>query len=93
MLNGAKWDAKSVSDDFILSGYEGFSDVYMNRLRTQAGVNYDLSDRHSIEVYGIYDYLRDKDIKASEELSRLENRIFMDLSRKFIFGLSYKFTF
>jgi len=96
-LNGAKW-----SDDGFTSLYEesvfvGHKDVYFNRLRGMAGVEWKLNSRNSLDFYGIFDYLRDKEIDARKEGSSkgttLKAPVVWLTARRISIGIGYKFSF
>ncbi|MBO4469107.1 MAG: DUF2490 domain-containing protein [Bacteroidales bacterium] len=61
LLNGANW----TSADGIVYSFEGHNDLYMDRIRLQAGTKFNLAKEHAIELFLHYDYLVDKDIDYS----------------------------
>lgn len=92
-LNGAEWDSKSTTTDFANSAYLGHSDVYTNRLRAQAGLEWRISKKHSLEFYGLYDRLTDKDIDSKRKSAVLKSIVTETHSNYVAFGAGYCFSF
>ena len=97
VLNGAKWSAEGVTSAFEEAGFSGHKDVYFNRLRGSVGVEWKLNSRHSLDFYGIYDYLRDKEIDARKEGSAkgvlLKAPVLLQTGHRVSVGVGYKFSF
>lgn len=68
LLNGANW----TSDDGLTYSFAGHNDVFVNRIRFQAGTKYNFTKEHAIELYVHYDYRTDKDIDYSRTLGQLQ---------------------
>lgn len=97
LLNGARWSDDGMSSLYEESVFIGHSDVYFNRLRGAAGVEWKLNSRHSLDFYGIFDYLRDKEIDARKEGSSkgttLKSPIIWQTGYRLSIGVGYKFSF
>lgn len=98
LLNGAKWSADATSaNDFAAAEFLGHKDVYMNRYRGAAGLEYKLNKRNSIDIYMLYDRLYDKEIDARKESSNkgvaLKAPVTGVHSNRLSAGISYKFSF
>ena len=68
LLNGANW----TSDDGLTYSFEGHNDIYVDRIRIQAGTKYNFTKEHAIELFMLYDYRIDKDIDYSRTLGQLK---------------------
>lgn len=97
LLNGARWSDAGMSPLYEESVFIGHNDVYFNRLRGAAGVEWKLNSRHSLDFYGIFDYLRDKEIDARKEGSSkgttLKSSIVWQTGCRLSIGVGYKFSF
>ena len=68
LLNGANWN----TTDGSTYSFEGYNDLYMNRIRAQAGTEFKINQQHALEFFVHYDYLIDKDIDYSRTLGKLK---------------------
>lgn len=68
LLNGANW----TSSDGTTYEYQGLNDVYVNRIRFQAGTEYKFDKHNALEVFALYDYIIDKDIDAKRSSATLK---------------------
>ena len=97
VLNGAKWSAESTGDDYKKAEFLGHKDVYMNRYRGAAGLEWTLDKRSSLDFYVLYDNLYDKVIDARKEDSKkgvqLKAPITGISSNRVSVGVSYKYSF
>lgn len=98
LLNGAKWSAEATSkNDFVTAEFLGHKDVYMNRYRGAAGLEWKLNKRNSIDLYALYDRLYDKEIDARKEGSLkgvvLKAPITDVYANRLSVGVSYKYSF
>lgn len=97
LLNGAEWSDDGMSPLYEESVFIGHNDVYFNRFRGTAGVEWKLNSRHSLDFYGIFDYLRDKEIDARKEGSSkgtiLKTPIVWQTGYRVSIGVGYKFSF
>lgn len=64
LLNGASWGKIATSTDYGHATFGGYKDVYFNRYRVAIGSDWQVSDKHSLDIYLLYDYLNDKSINA-----------------------------
>lgn len=96
-LNGAKWSEESLGEDFENAEFLGHKDVYINRYRGAAGLEWQLSKRNVLDFYLLYDNLYDKDIDARKEGSikgvMLKDPVTGYSSNRLSVGVSYKFSF
>lgn len=96
-LNGAEWSEESLGKDFENAEFLGHKDMYFNRYRGAAGLEWKLTRRNSIDFYLLYDHLYDKNIDARKEGSNkgviLKNPVTGYSSNRISVGVSYKFSF
>lgn len=97
VLNGSKWGPESAGDDYKKAEFLGHKDVYMNRYRGAAGLEWKISKRNTIDFYALYDYLYDKEIDARKEDSdkgvALKRPITGLSSSRVSVGIGYKYSF
>lgn len=97
VLNGAKWGEESTGDNYKEADFLGHKDVYMNRYRGAAGLEWSLDKRNSIDFYVLYDSLYDKEIDARKEDSKkgvqLKAPIKGVSSDRVSVGIGYKYSF
>ena len=98
LLNGAKWSEEAISEnDFVTAEFLGHKDVYMNRYRGAAGLEWKLTKRNSLDFYFLYDRLFDKEIDARKEGSSkgvvLKAPITGIHANRMSVGVSYKYSF
>lgn len=97
MLNGAKWGDEAGSDDYKEAEFLGHKDVYVNRYRGAAGLEWTLNSRNSIDFYMLYDHLYDKLIDARKEGSnkgiQLKEPVKGIASDRISIGIAYKYSF
>ncbi len=67
LLNGAKWGPESVGQEYDDAAFLGHKDVYFNRYRGSAGLEWKVNRRNSFDFYCLFDHLYDKDIDARKE--------------------------
>jgi len=82
-LNGAYWENQAFVDH---------SDAYINRLRGNIGVEWNISKKHALEFYGLYDHLMDCEIDSNKEGTKLKS-IENVTSNRVSIGVGYKFSF
>ena len=92
-LNDPKWDAASTTDAYATSQFLGFSDSYLNRLRAGLGLEWKINVWHSLDFYGFYDSLTDKDISAKRKKGVLKAPVSTVHTDRFTLGIAYKFSF
>ena len=97
VLNGAKWGEESTGDNYKDADFLGHKDVYMNRYRGAAGLEWTLDKRNSIDFYVLYDSLYDKEIDARKEDSKkgvqLKAPITGVSAQRVSVGIGYKYSF
>ena len=97
IFNGAKWSSGAYGPGYEESEFIGHNDVYMNRLRGALGIEWKLSSSHTIDFYGLYDRLWDKEIDARKEGSTkgvgLKAPIKQVTGNRISIGVGYKFEF
>ncbi len=97
LLNGAKWGPESTGTNFGDADFLGHKDVYFNRYRASAGLEWRLTRRSSLDFYCLFDHLYDKDIDARKEGSSkgvgLKKAITGVSANVISLGVGYKFAF
>lgn len=97
VLNGAKWSEESVGENYKQATFLGHKDVYMNRYRGAAGLEWNIDKRNSLDFYVLYDNLYDKVIDARKEDSNkgegLKKPVTGVSSDRLSVGISYKYSF
>ncbi len=97
VLNGAKWGEESTGGNYKDADFLGHKDVYMNRYRGAAGLEWTLDKRNSIDFYVLYDSLYDKEIDARKEDSKkgvqLKAPITGVSAQRVSAGIGYKYSF
>ena len=96
-LNGAKWSEESLDENYKEAEFLGHKDVYMNRYRGAAGLEWKLDKRNSLDFYVLYDNLYDKVIDARKEDSKkgvqLKAPVTGVSSDRLSVGIGYKYSF
>ncbi len=94
LLNGATCSATyySASDTWGDYSFTGYGDVYVNRIRGFAGLEWKLTRKHTLDFRLLADYLMDKEIDTNSEGTELKsmvltNKLFPQLC------IGYKFSF
>ncbi len=97
VLNGAKWGPEGTGADFANADFLGHKDVYFNRYRGAAGVEWRLNKRNSIDFYCLFDHIYDKEIDARKEGSSkgvaLKAPIVGVTGNLISLGAGYKYSF
>lgn len=97
LLNGAKWSEESLGKNYENASFLGHKDVYFNRYRCAAGLEWKLNKRNSLDFYMLYDHLYDKEIDARKEGSIkgvvLKAPIHGISSDRISVGVAYKYSF
>ena len=97
LLNGAKWSDDSMTAAWADASFQGHKDVYFNRLRGAAGVEWTLNSRNLFDFYLLYDYLSDKEIDSRKEGSNkgisLKAQSQWMKSSRISAGITYLFSF
>ncbi len=97
LLNGAEWGPESTGKDYEDAAFLGHKDVYVNRYRGSAGVEWKLNRRSTFDFYCLFDHLYDKDIDARKEGSGkgvgLKKAVTGITSDRVSIGIGYKFSF
>ncbi len=65
-------------DVFVVKGdpgwfFGGYKGMYVNRLRTSLGLDWELNKKHRLNFYILIDYLNEKDVDANAEGTRLKS--------------------
>lgn len=93
-LNGPKWSAESFDTDlFDRAVWEGHNDVYVNRWRAEAGVEWLLDARSAIKFYCLYDRCMDREIDSNKEGTALKVPSVTLKSDRINVGVGYVFSF
>lgn len=85
-LNAPDW----TWDDAGNSSYGGYTDVYMDRVRAEAGVEYAFSKDHRLEVYVMYDHCYEKEYDSKRKKPELKT-VWFHTGNYLTLGLAYKF--
>ncbi len=97
LLNGAKWGPESTGENYEDASFLGHKDVYVNRYRGAAGLEWKINKRNSIDFYCLFDHLYDKDIDARKEGSskgvELKKAIVGVSADRISLGIGYRFSF
>ena len=93
-LNAPKWsytfdDVKGLYSDCT---WEGYKDVYINRIRFGLGAEWELSKQHSFDFYALYDSCTEKEIDSNKKGTKLHS-IVNHTSKNISLGVGYKFSF
>ena len=93
-LNAPKWtytfdDVKGIYSDY---SWEGYKDVYINRVRLGLGTEWELKKGHSFDFFCLYDFCNEKDIDSNKKGNKLHS-VFKHKSQNISLGLGYKFSF
>ncbi|MBQ9660310.1 MAG: DUF2490 domain-containing protein [Bacteroidales bacterium] len=72
--------------------FKGYTDTYINRYRGGIGLTWKISKQHAIDLYGLFDYCRDKNIDTNKEGTRLKS-LTWDRTFRSTVGLGYTFSF
>lgn len=93
-LNAPKWkytfdDVKGIYSD---CSWEGYKDVYINRVRLSLGAEWELSKQHSFDFFCLYDFCNEKDIDSNKKGNKLHS-VFKHKSQNISLGVGYKFSF
>jgi hypothetical protein len=97
LLNGVKWSEESIGPDYEDARFLGNKDVYFNRYRAAIGLEWTLNSRNSIDFYGLFDNLYDKEIDARKEGSNkgvgLKLPVTGISANRLSVGIAYKYSF
>lgn len=93
-LNAPKWkytfdDVRGIYSD---CSWEGYKDVYINRVRLGLGAEWELSKQHSFDFFCLYDFCNEKDIDSNKKGTKL-HLVEKHKSQNISLGLGYKFSF
>ncbi len=93
-LNAPKWtytfdDVKGIYSDY---SWEGYKDVYINRVRLGLGTEWELKKGHSFDFFCLYDFCNEKDIDSNKKGTKLHS-VFKHKSQNISLGVEYKFSF
>ena len=93
-LNAPKWtytfdDVKGIYSDY---SWEGYKDVYINRVRLGLGTEWELKKGHSFDFFCLYDFCNEKDIDSNKKGTKLHS-VFKHKSQNISLGVGYKFSF
>jgi len=92
-LNGAKWSSESMTSNYASATYSGHNDMYINRFRTEGGLEWKITKQHALDFYCLYDYLTDLNIDSKKSSAVLKCQITTSHPTYFGVGVGYKFTF
>lgn len=93
-LNEPKWSQDGTSlTDYTSATWQGHNDAYIDRWRVQAGLEWLLNARNSIEFYFIYDRTLDKEIDSNKEGTSLKLPITETIEHQLYLGIGYTFAF
>lgn len=87
----AQWN-KSGSKQYYDFSFTGYTHVYNNRYRAEAGVDISFNKSHSLKPYVLLDYSSDYELDTNAEGTRLYTAAYVNAIRV-ILGLSYVFSF
>ena len=80
--------------------FNGYKDLYINRYRAAAGLDWRISKQHSIEFYGFFDRYRDKEIDTNrygsenwQENGLVLKSLTYQTGTNLTFGVAYRFAF
>ncbi len=76
-------------DDYEFTGY---NDARINRYRGVLGLEWRMSQFHSLDFYGMMDYCRDKHLDVNKEGTKLKSLTY-DRDYRWTLGIGYKFLF
>ena len=93
-LNAPKWkyEFDDIRGIYADCSWEGYKDVYINRVRLGLGAEWELSKQHSFDFFALYDFCNEKDIDSNKKGTKLHyvaNHHSQDIS----LGIGYKFSF
>ena len=93
-LNGAKWDDLCTDEtNFRNSEYIGLKDIYTSRLRSQFGLQWEMSKRNALELYFLYDNITDRNIDCKKSRVMLKEPVTTTQRNFMAVGLGYTFSF
>ncbi|MGM9764455.1 MAG: DUF2490 domain-containing protein [Candidatus Cryptobacteroides sp.] len=93
-LNGPKWSTEATDAvNFASAKYLGGKDVFIDRWRTEAGVEWQILRNHSMQFYFTYDRTTGKEIDSKRKEAVLKAPITVSHSNHLFFGVSYAFKF
>lgn len=86
----AKWDETSQSySDYSFNGYK---DIYVNRVRGSLGLEWKLNKQHALDFYVLGDYCYDKNIDTNSKGTTLKSLTY-DQCFNMAFCVGYQFSF
>lgn len=93
-LNAPKWtytfdDVRGIYSD---CSWEGYKDVYINRVRLGLGAEWELSKQHSFDFFALYDFCTEKDIDSNKKGTKLHD-VKEHHNQNISLGIGYKFSF
>ena len=93
-LNAPKWkyDFDDVKGIYSNYSWEGYKDVYINRVRLGLGAEWEMSKQHSFDFYGLYDFCNEKDIDSNKKGTKL-HYVAKHHSHNIYLGVGYKYSF
>lgn len=86
----ATWSTTSLAySDY---SFKGYTDAFVNRLRSSLGLEWKLSKQHALDFYVLGDYCYEKNIDTNSEGTKLKSLTF-DQSFNTAFCIGYQFSF
>lgn len=93
-LNAPKWSEEATDAvNFASAKYLGAKDVFIDRWRTEAGVEWQILRNHFMQFYFTYDRTTGKEIDSKRKEAVLKAPITSSHSNHLFFGVSYAFKF
>ena len=71
---------------------DGFNSSYLNRYRTSLGADYNINKQHTVTLYLLADYIREKKVDANAEGTKLKSYT-LQKGWMMNFGAAYVFSF
>lgn len=93
-LNAPKWSEEATDAvNFASAKYLGAKDVFIDRWRTEAGVEWQILRNHFMQFYFTYDRNTEKEIDSKRKEAVLKAPVTISHSNHLFFGVSYAFKF
>lgn len=94
-LNAPKWQ---LNEDFVPdtkgnATFLGYKDAYLDRYRTELGVDWQLRRNHFLNFAFTYDRTLNKEIDSNKEGTKLKTPIIESWENRLYFGIGYTFKF
>ena len=83
-------DYQSLGTSKSTAGTVEYTDAYLNRIRGGIGVEWRISKKNTLDFYGLYDYVKDRDVDASK--AGKYKSVTIQPANYFTLGIAYKFS-